>query len=479
MNKHLTKTLWRNCVLLLSLAAIHSPLAMAAEPATVSVNVSKPGAAISSDAIGLSYETRLMLPDAQGVHYFRPGNKPLVTIFKTLGVKSLRIGGNSVDAPTIPVPQEQDVKSFFDFARAAGVKVIYSVRLQESANSGALPPSTAASNAQSAAKIAKLIYDDYADVLNCFAIGNEPYYFRDYAVYRVKWKAIHDAMVAVDPDAKFCGPDQNPSPDLDKKMVRDFANASGRLKMITQHSYPFGCSYKNPQARGDITRLIPFDAAQSREKMLSPNAYHTYETIYQGIASAIAGTSVPYRLTETNSFWFSGLKGASDSYASALWAVDYLYWWAEHGARGMNFHTGDRTGGDLSMDCRYAAFVTSGHGYEARPLAYGMKLFDLGGHGKLLPVAVSSEANLVSYASLENDTVAVTIINKNHGPGSEEQTVQIKLDAPLAISKAQVIFLRARNNDIAGRFHGRDPGRRSHPRRWHVERPLEATDRPR
>ena len=71
-----------------------------------------------------------MLPDGKGVHYFRPGNMPLVALFHTLGVKSLRIGGNSVDAPAIPVPSEADVASLFEFAQAAGVKVIYSVRLQ-------------------------------------------------------------------------------------------------------------------------------------------------------------------------------------------------------------------------------------------------------------------------------------------------------------------------------------------------------------
>jgi hypothetical protein len=441
-----------NHIVLPLFAAILFPPAftLAAEPVTVFVNALQPGAEVSRNVLGLSYETSLILPDTNGVHYFRPDNKPLVTVFKTLGIKSLRIGGNSVDAPAIPVPDEQDAMAFFEFARAAGVKVIYSVRLQESTNSGILPGSTSTANAESAAKVARLIHDHYADALDCFAIGNEPGYFKDYAVYSAKWKAIHDAIVAVYPDAGFCGPDQNPSPDLDKRMVRDFGNASVRLMKITQHSYPFGCSYKNPNARKDITKLVPFDAAESREKMLSPEAYLVYESIYEGIAGAISGTSVSYRLTETNSYWFSGLKGASDSYASALWGVDYLHWWAGHGADGVNFHTGDRTGGEQSLPCRYAAFVTSGHGYEVRPLGYGMKLFDFGGHGKELPVAAPPATNLIAYATLEADTVSVTLINKAHGSESEEQAVQVELDTSLAESKAQVIFLRARNDDIGG-----------------------------
>lgn len=429
---------WRNiffgCTALLSLMTWSA----AAEPVTISVNTQQPGAQLSPDALGLSYETSLMLPDKKGVRYFRPDNKPLVATFKALGVKSLRIGGNSVDAPQIPIPGEADVRSFFEFARAAGVKVIYSVRLQDG-------------DPQSAAKLAKLIHENYADALDYFAIGNEPGYYKDYAVYTARWTAIRDAIVAVFPNARFCGPDQNPEPELIKEMVRDFGAPSGRLIQIAQHSYPFGCSYRNPGER-DPSKLVPFDAAASREKMLSPKAYDVYEKIRQGMADAVAGTSLSFRLTETNSYWFSGLKGASDSFASALWAVDYLHWWAAQGADGLNFHTGDRTGGAISLPCRYAAFVSSAHGYEVRPLGYGMKLFSLSGQGRKLPVRVPSgpDQALAAYATLTDDrTVSVTLINKAHGAGATKTDVQLTLDAPLAGSEARVIFLAAVHDDIA------------------------------
>jgi hypothetical protein len=424
--------IYRHSLILLSLI-IRSA---AAEPITIFVNCRQPGAEISERTLGLSYETSLLLQDEKGVHYFRPANKPLVAVFKTLGIKCLRIGGNSVDAPSIPIPTEADVSALFEFARAAGVKVIYSVRLQDG-------------DPQSAAKFAKQIHDHFADTLDCFAIGNEPGYYKDYDFYRTKWAAIRDAMAAVFPKARFCGPDQNPSPDLCKKMVRDFASAG--LVQITQHSYPFGCAYKNPKER-DVTRLIPMDAAASREKMLAPDAYGTYEKILKGMTEAVAGTSVSFRLSEVNSYWFSGLKGASDSYASALWGLDYLYWWAAHGADGLNFHTGDRTGGAVALPCRYAAFASSSHGYEVRPLGYGMKMFDLGGRGKQIPVSVPPESAqaLVAYGALTNDkTVLITIINKTHGVGATNLDIQLGLDPPLAASEARVIYLTARNGDLA------------------------------
>ncbi len=428
-----------------------SSWAEAAEPVTLQLDTGKPSSAVSPEMLGLSYETSVLLGDAHGTHYFRGDHLPLITLFKTLGVKSLRIGGNSVDAAAFAVPSEGDVRDLLDFAKAAGVKMIYSVRLQESSIAGA--PKDTTSNGESAANIARFIHGYGPEVVDCFAIGNEPNYLKDYTAYRAHWKSIRDAILAVYPEATFCGPDQDPAPDLDKKMVADFGNPSGRLVKISQHSYPFGCSFKNPKARDDVSKLIPVDAGLGREKMLSPSAYEIYRKIYDGIAHSISGTPVTYCLTETNSFWFSGLKGASDSYASALWASDYLHWWAARGASNINFHTGDRTGGEVTLPCQYAAFVTSGDGYEVRPLSYGMKLFDLGGHGRHLPletVSAKKEA-LREYAPLsEGKVVSVPLINKSHGASAESVDVEIKADVPLAESGAQVIYLRAKNDDISG-----------------------------
>ena len=410
-----------------------------AEPVMISVATKVPGAEISRAALGLSYETGLMLPDTNGVHYFRPDNQPLVQMFRTLGIKSLRIGGNSVDAARWRVPDVADIRSLFQFAKAAGVKVIYSVRLEDG-------------DPQSAANIAKFIRKHHAKSLEFFAIGNEPKgYYKDTNVFLAKWTAIRDAMLAAWPEANFCGPDDNPSQEWCTMLAQRFGGTNGHLAQITQHSYSFGCSYKNPGEK-DVTKLVPVDVPTAREKMLSPDAYAIYEKILRGITNAIVGTPVSFRMTEVNSYWFSGLKGASDSYAAALWGVDYLHWWTARGADGLNFHTGDRTGGAITLPCRYAAFVTSTNGYEARPLAYGLKLFSLGGQGKILPVNLSGDTNqnLVAYANLaEKKTVCLTILNKAHGAAATNAEVQIKLDAAVSGKDVKVIFLTAKDGDLA------------------------------
>jgi hypothetical protein len=407
------------------------------EQIAVNITTNKPGQNISEESVGLSYETKQLLPDENGVHYFSQDNTSLLKMFKTLGVRNLRIGGNSVDASNIPIPDEDDLHSFFQFAKAAKVKVIYSVRLQDG-------------DPKSAQQIAKVINENYSDVLESLAIGNEPSYYEDYEVYVSKWTAIRDAILEVYPDAVFCGPDQNPDAERLKKLVDDFGYPEGRLVQLTQHNYPFGCSYQNYRER-DVTKLVPYDAEESIDKMLADTAYAIYEDILKGMVDAVEGTPITFRLSETNSFWYSGLKGASDRYASALWALDYMHWWTSHGAEGLNFHTGDLTGGEIILPCRYAAFVSSGIGYEAKPLAYGMKLFSLGGKGQSLPVDISSTSNhlLVAYANLNPpNEVLVTLINKAH-KDKQSKEISIQFDRSIIDSDVEVIFLNAEANNIA------------------------------
>lgn len=417
-------------------------------PIAVSVETSSPGFTISPRMMGLSYETSLLCADSAGHRYFTPDDQALVNLFKTIGIKSLRIGGSSLDALRLPVPTESDIESLFEFAKKADVKVLYSVRL---ADSKEYP---LALNIQQATMAAKLIHEKYREQLDLFAMGNEPWYFlRDHDAYVAKWKIFRDTIVSVCPEARFCAADEGPSPDLIRKMANAYGGEDGRLVTISQHTYPFGSSYQGPVTAENRDSIQPFDAAEARARMLSAEVYGIYEKIYRDIVDAIDESPLPFRFTECNSYSSSGLKGASDSYASALWAVDYMHWWAKHGVDGMNFHTGNRTGGELNFVCRYAAFRTGKNGYDVYPLSYGMKLFDLGAQGKTLPTAVDAETNphIAAYATTpDGKTVLVTLINKSFGPDAKTQTIKIRPDRPLAEADLQTIALTARNNDVSG-----------------------------
>jgi len=381
---------------------------------SLQINTLDPGINLSDQIIGLSYESSSLLPQ-RGNYYFDPNNTELLNIFSTLGIRHIRLGGNSVDEASIPQPAEADIRSFFEFAKAAKLKVIYSFRLKES-------------DPWYAKNTARFILDNYADQLESFAIGNEPSYYKDYALYVSKWTAIRDAILETCPQAVFSGPDQNPDAERLKLLADDFAEGKGRLVQLSQHNYPFGCSYVNYKEH-DVSKLIPRDTLLRRNDLLSDSAYTIYREVRDGMLEAVKGKELSFRLTETNNLWYSGLEGVSDRYVSALWGLDYLHWWSAQGIAGLNFHTGDSTGGAIALPCRYAVFVRSGKALEARPLAYGIKMFEQGAEGRVLPLKISSAPaqQLSTYAYLNKDNeVLITLINKNM-PASHAMTADGKL----------------------------------------------------
>ncbi len=401
--------------------------ASAQSPVTVVIGSKAPGTAISSNFIGLSFEMRDILPRTNGNCFFNSTNQPLIALFKTLGVKSLRVGGNTADRTNIPVPDPADIDRLFGFAQAADVKVIYTLRL----NKG---------NAENAATTAEYITQHYQPQLAGFAIGNEPDVFsKEYTVYRDEWGKYVAAITNKAPGAKFCGPCSTPTRVAwSSNFVNDFAG-SGLIAFIAQHDYP----------GGDSDRVT--NTAAGRDKLLSTNLFAHYEKFYRAFAAIARSNGLPYRFEEANSFYNSGREDVSDTFAAALWGLDYSYWWAAHGANGINFHTGDKVAArDMNKPCRYATFWTSPKGYNVHPIGYGIKAFDLGSHGNLLPLAITNAdgVNLTAYAVRDADkNLLVTLINKEHGPGARKLKAAIATDESYV--HGQVIFLTAPKGDVS------------------------------
>jgi hypothetical protein len=414
------------CLLLIQLT---TAVARAQRPMELIVDTKHPGVVIPSDYAGLSFETQMVLPDNGGKHYFSPNNAPLIALFRQLGISSLRIGGNTADRPTVPIPGTADIDQLFAFARAAEVKVIYTLRLR-------------AGDRDQAAGLAKYIQERYRPLLECFAIGNEPNVFaKEYDVYRDEWRNYFATITSSTnaPDARFCGPSATPGRTA---WARDFAHdfgASGHLAFISQHDYPGGAGNR-------ATNTVA-----ARERMLSAAWLGGYQKFYDSFVPAVRTNGLRYRLEEANNFFNGGAAGVSDTFASALWGLDYLHWWAAHGAAGINFHTGDKVAaGERMNPCRYASFVTSDHGYNVRPIGYGIKAFTTGSRGRVLPIAFPSDptSNLTAYAVLtDNQNLFVTVINKELSEKAPDVVVEIAAGEPY--SHGSVMFLAAPNRDVA------------------------------
>jgi hypothetical protein len=372
----------------------------------VTVDTEHPGPEIPDDFSGLSFETETLLPSGEGVRYFSNSNRALVETFRNLGVRSLRIGGNTADRPTLPFPETADIDSLFSFSRVAGVNILFTFRLREG-------------GPEQSAALAKHMAEQFGSSLTCLAIGNEPdVYLKTYPAYKAELNAYMEtfAASAAGRSARFCGPGTTPSK---VQWARQFSNdfhGSNRVQFITQHAYP-----------GNSGREVT-DAAAGRAAMLSTQWVESYQKFYSAFNDTNDPEQLPYRLEETNSYFHGGAKDVSDTFAAALWGLDYMHWWAMHGAAGLNFHTGERVAaGDQTTPCYYAVFLPSGKAFAFQPLGYAMKAFDLAGHGRTVPTIVGSAGiNITAYGVLSPDgALYVTLVNKEFGPEAPDVTVTV------------------------------------------------------
>jgi hypothetical protein len=407
---------------------LYSSVSLATSSVEITIDPKSPGAAISSDFIGLSYEMSLVDPAANGEYFFSPTNKPLIQLFRTLGIQSLRVGGNTAERETVKIPAKADIDSLFRFARAAGVKVIYTLRLN-------------GNNPADAAKTAKYIVDNYRPELTCFALGNESdKLFKGSQAYN---QAVSNYMAVINaptnaPNALFCGPS---TMHKDVQWANDFAREFARDKhvmMVTQHEYPGGSG------------RVATNAVAACEKLLSASLFSVYQKLYDAFVPTVMASGMQYRLEEANSYSNGGASGSSDAFASALWGLDYLYWWCDHGAAGINFHTGGYVDSARpSEPQRYVVFWNSPGGFAVRPLGYGIKAFDLGCHGHLVPVHFTSNTNhvnLTAYGVSSNKgNLYITLINKE---ADRTHDVTVTIAPGGSYTRRQVMFLTAPRSDI-------------------------------
>jgi hypothetical protein len=456
-------------------SGLHGAAGANAHPVTVTVDAGHPGPVVPADFAGLSFERGPLVNGDQGVsgNVFSPANSSLITLFRNMGLGNLRIGGGTVDQ-LIPVGMGGDglagIDSLFAFAAAAGVKVIYSLRM--------LSPAANPINDLKAAhaQVAGHIWGRYRAQVASFAIGNEPDWHSYHSVpgspvdpaifeqvakvpgsaypsWLAAWRGFAGAVTQAAPGAVFSGPDlgayttKTYTPDPGKgvswtvQLARD-EHGAGRLAEVTQHYYV-------GDDPGDTTAAQAISNMLSREWVegttpgrqpagAQPTTYTPYPWLYQSNLAPVAAAGLGYRLTESNDY-LRGVPGASDAYASALWALDHLHWWAARGAAGVNFHNrrGLVTATIVPKDPAHPD-----QGFVINPKGYGIKAFTLGSAGQVKPVQIQNPGgiNLTAYCTGAAGEDYVTVINKAHGAGAADAAVTITPPSP-GVQGAQVITL--------------------------------------
>jgi len=378
---------------------------------------------VGTDFAGFSFEKSEFT-----TRIFAAANTNVVNLFKALGSSVIRIGGGSVDtAYWIPASIQTgrqigkaDVDAFANFVPLTGWRVIYGIGLLNRSSTNPDHVAAAAEEAQYA------IYK-MGNFISAFTLGNEP----DDSTYGSgsnfidQWRAFKDVIVNQVGNRPFAGPDTTGSGSATRYAV-PFVNAVGRsdISLVTHHFYQLGAERTNV-ASTDIGTLMSF--------ITNTDIYSRKLFTNLGIVKPAADSAgLKFRITEANTANNGGELDVSDTYASALWSLDFMFQSAQGGASGVNFHGGGTA--------RYTPFTFAySNLVEVRPLYYGMLFFTMMGSGPVLSSSIDAGSNNISiYAIKTTSGYSVLLVNKE-----VNQSFEVTLNLPTSVASATAIHLRA------------------------------------
>ncbi len=385
-----------------------------AKPVRVRVDTHSVTAKAPDDFMGLGYEvSSVPIPGL-----FDPENRVLLRLLRNLGSHGvIRIGGNTSDydsfsarsagvsSPNGTVVNEQSLEKLGRFLGASGWRLVWGLNL-------------GSRNVEQVVAEAQAVSSHCGNSLLAFEVGNEPDLFvpahrtapYGYEQWYAEFRKYAGAVRARLPNASFAGPDVANKTDW----VARFAHDEGKqIKLLTHHYYAEG---------------PPQSPASTIENLLEQTS--KLSNILQQLSGVSAATGIPYRICETNSCFGGGKPGVSDTFASALWGLDYLHMLADSHAAGVNIETGVNQLGFVSS---YSPIVQDGQGrWGVRPLYYGLLAFVQGGMGERLHTAVEGNGvNLTAYAARLQKGSAVTLVNKDLHATAEVR-IEVSGDAKLA-----------------------------------------------
>jgi hypothetical protein len=341
-------------------------------------------------------------------------NTNMINCFKRLGNGILRIGGNTVDFGIWDPADVSEganygvlpasIDGLAAFLKATGWQVIYGVDMDRST------PALAAAEAAYAAKA-------LGSSLLAIEIGNEPEMYGSpnfptpftFAEFNAAWTKFAAAIRAAVPGVPLSGAAVPGDEPLITGWTIPFANAQGKtIQILTEHHYE-----NNPATPAAL---------------LTPNANLPFDVQRLVAAANANGISGGFRIAETNSHAGGGLAGVSDTYASALWSIDYVMRAAQNGCAGLNFHGGAHFIYTAISDLK--GVVDGIH-----PLYYGLMLVTLAGTGNFVPVALNTSVplNVTAYAIRRSDGTTALIIN------NKETTTALAAEVTLSAAVSYVI----------------------------------------
>ena len=434
---------------------------------TISVDATTAGYRINNNFVGFSLEQKTLTTDGGGgttVGSFYVASTTALTRFRNLLTNIspssvIRVGGNSGDlmawtsgdrgsSTDVNKLYNSDIDKLFGFLSTVGWKSLYTINFaKDSANYAGNAVAEAASEAS-------FIYSTYSSLLKSVCIGNEPmaYVVNKYrnpynpSLYVTNYLPVFDAIKSMNASIPISGGDIGRRSDYNtwnsaylQKMNNLPATSPARpINTFNIHAYPFRADELTGSTQQSIDSLM---------RSLSPNSTFMSNLSY---LTNLAGTyATPFRMSETNSVASGGLAGVTNSFASAIWALDYLYELANYNVEGANFHSG---GNSLGYAPIYRVSTANGT-YAIGAIYYGLLAFADGARNQQLltvtPPYSTTNPRASYYATTSDDgtMVNITLINKDF-----TNTINASVSVPgININVASYQTLRPQTNmyDVA------------------------------
>jgi Glycosyl hydrolase family 79 C-terminal beta domain len=299
-------------------------------------------------------------------------------------------------------------------------------------------------------------------------IGNEPNWYATLPWYRNSggrlvfgrprtydlraFSAEFSALGKRLPRAALAGPTVGALPWLEN--LRRFLAVEPTLRVVTLHRYALNRCFTTPGSANYPTVANVLSSSASRGLAAGIGRY-------VAIAHQRGDT---FRIDEMNSVACGGKAGVSDTFASALWALDALFAVARSGADGVNVHT--------FPGARYGLFTfhRTGAGWSAfvRPEYYGLLMFAQAAPAgsRLLSVTRSGVPDVRAWATrgaggrirlvLINDDVWHSHVVSVRLPQPAPMVTLERLTAPTAWARSGVVLggqsygAQTQTGDLAG-----------------------------
>ncbi len=412
-------------------APLHrGPPAGAEGAAAVGVWSQDPGDRVPADFLGLSFEATT-LTDFSSLTQ----GGTMARLLGSLGHGTLRFGGGSVNRyvdfqqpgtqrprwATHPV-SPADLRALGSLAHQAGWKVLLTMNLAH------YEPGDAAEEAASA-------HREINSALAGIAIGNEPDRFGEYGLRSSTWDfsqyanqlaAYRGAIAASAPGTRVAAPDVSTG---EPPLPWVWESIGLHPAILTDHYYPLTACGHKPTAT----------------ELLSPEVRLQESVMLSTLADIQRTSRAPLELDETNDISCKGQAGVSNTFASALWAADYIARTMRAGLRGVDFHT------LLNLPESYTALVGEGTSLHPNPEWYALLLTHALQGARVLPTSVSAGSNTTAQAFQgPNGALELLLVNFDlagsrptrvtlglHGGSAQGGTI-LRLTAPAVLATTGV-----------------------------------------